>query len=71
MTENDYIAEYVKQNYPNILGFEFIMWKTGKQVCNICNELLGALRDIFENDITMDELKTIKNEGGDADESCD
>ena len=51
MTENDYIAEYVKQNYPNILGFEFIMWKTGKQVCNICNELLGALRDIFENDI--------------------
>ena len=65
MTENDYIAEYVKQNYPNILGFEFTMWKTGKQVCNICNELLGALRDIFENDITMDELKTIKNEGGD------
>lgn len=27
MTENDYIAEYVKERHPGILGFDYAMWR--------------------------------------------
>ena len=30
MTENDYIAEYIKEKYPTLLGFDFTLWKMGK-----------------------------------------
>ena len=27
MTENDYIAEYIKEKYPRLLGVDFAFWK--------------------------------------------
>ena len=34
MTNNDYIAEYVKEKCPNILGIEFELWKAVKVISN-------------------------------------
>ena len=34
MTNNDYIAEYVKEKCPNILGIEFALWKATKVISN-------------------------------------
>lgn len=39
MTNNDYIAEYVKEKYPNILGFDFEVWKMIKAFSNAINSV--------------------------------
>lgn len=39
MTNNDYIAEYVKEKYPNILGFDFQAWKMIKTFSNAINSV--------------------------------
>ena len=31
MSDNDYIAEYIKEKYPTLLGFDFAMWKLGRR----------------------------------------
>lgn len=35
MTDNDYIAEYVKEYYPNILGVHYYFWRFGKSLKNV------------------------------------
>lgn len=37
MSENDYIAEYVREHYPAILGMDYCFWKLGKKLINIAN----------------------------------
>ena len=32
MSENDYIAEYIKEKYPRLLGVEFAFWKIGRAI---------------------------------------
>lgn len=32
MTENDYIAEYVKERHPGILGLDYAAWRLAKAV---------------------------------------
>lgn len=35
MSENDYIAEYIKEKKPEIIGtIDFVVWKIGKLVSN-------------------------------------
>lgn len=43
MTENDYIAEYVKERYPLLLGFEFYLWKSIKIISKGLSECVDAL----------------------------
>lgn len=31
-SENDYIAEYVREKHPSILGADYALWKIGKFV---------------------------------------
>lgn len=57
MSENDYIAEYVKTHYPNILGVDFAFWKFIKKFKNFAN----SLGDIFNN-IPKDDLKLLTEE---------
>jgi len=51
MTENDYIAEYIKEKYPTLLGLDFAMWKVRKIA-------VGAGRKIVEvfNDVDWSKL---------------
>ena len=40
MTENDYIAEYIKQKYPTLLGFDYALWKMIKVITNAFSSLM-------------------------------
>lgn len=31
MTDNDYIAEYVKEKHNGLLGFDFAVWKMARK----------------------------------------
>lgn len=52
MTDNDYIAEYVREKYPSILGIDFVIWRMGKAAANALREMA----DCFSH-IDQDELK--------------
>ena len=43
MSENDYIAEYVKEKFPRILGADFYVWKC----CRMARELARAIGETF------------------------
>ena len=51
MTENDYIAEYVKEQYPRILGADFALWKFGKMLRECGKTLNKALKNIPQEEI--------------------
>ena len=44
--ENDYIAEYVKQKYPSILGVDYAFWKFAKKINNVVQDLASAFKSI-------------------------
>lgn len=48
MTENDYIAEYIREKYPRLLGIGFTLWKIGR-----------GFSEIFKNDSYKNILKSI------------
>lgn len=51
MTENDYIAEYVKEQYPRILGAHFAIWKFGRLLREVGKTLAEAIRNIPPEEI--------------------
>jgi hypothetical protein len=51
MTENDYIAEYVKERHPNILGADYGLWKTGRMIANVGKGIILAFRGLEQEDI--------------------
>lgn len=53
MTNNDYIAEYIKEKYPTLLGFDFAIWKFGRIMINLAHNLV----DVF-NEVDMSEVNT-------------
>ena len=70
MTENDYIAEYVKEKLPSILNTaDFRIWKCIKTVSNVVGEITDTLVEAFRN-IDYEELEAYMEEQED-DESND
>jgi hypothetical protein len=65
MTENDYIAEYIKEKRPEIISsLDFIFWKIGKSVEVAINDIASGLKNIFisekeeqDNDVQGDETE--------------
>jgi hypothetical protein len=65
MTENDYIAEYIKEKRPEIISsLDFIFWKIGKSVEVAINDIASGLKNIFisekeeqDNDIQGNETE--------------
>lgn len=45
MTENDYIAEYIKERHRELLGFEYVMWRANR----VAREYVQRVASIFEN----------------------
>lgn len=46
MSENDYIAEYVKERYPEVIHtVDYAIWKFGKEISNVASKFA----DIFAN----------------------
>lgn len=48
--ENDYIAEYIKEKHPNLLGLDFAMWKIPKVLSNSIKDMANAFKRINDND---------------------
>lgn len=46
MTENDYIAEYIKEKYPTLLGLDFAMWKVGKIAVNAGRKIVEVFNNV-------------------------
>lgn len=46
MTENDYIAEYIKEKYSNLLGFDFAVWKACKILSKGVSEFVEAVHNM-------------------------
>lgn len=45
MTENDYIAEYIKEKYPQLLGIDYALWRASR----VAREYVQSLASIFED----------------------
>ena len=61
MTENDYIAEYVRERHAWILGTDFALWKFGKILRDLCETLGGAIVEAIRN-MPLEEIKKITEE---------
>ena len=55
MTENDYVAEYIREKYPRLLGIDFTIWKTRRALeCGImkvsltCEQIAELLTDVLK-----------------------
>ena len=46
MTENDYIAEYVKEKHPGLLGADYALWKLGKVAVEALRSFRSSLASI-------------------------
>lgn len=52
MSENDYIAEYVKEKRPEIIGtIDFAVWKIGKVVSNTVETITTAIKGFLVEEI--------------------
>ena len=56
MTENDYIAEYVKEKHPGLLGADFAMWKVLKIVIDFARGFQESMKSIKWDEIA-EEIK--------------
>ena len=45
MSENDYIAEYIKEKYPKLLGMDYTVWKMGR----LLGDAIGKVIDAFSS----------------------
>ena len=46
MSENDYIAEYIKEKYPRLLGVEFELWKVGRVFQTMAQNIIDAFKNM-------------------------
>ena len=46
MTENDYIAEFIKEKHPELLGLDFTLWKIGRTLSEAMSPIVEALNEV-------------------------
>ena len=70
MSENDYIAEYVKEKRPEIIGtIDFAVWKIGKIVSNTVKSVTEAFKGISVENIA-NYINDQEGEDGQGDEEA-
>lgn len=56
MTENDYIAEYIKEKRPELIkSFDYLIWKMGKILENFAEDVTDALCTVFTSEEDNDD----------------
>ena len=55
MSENDYIAEYVKERHPRILGVDYAFWKLGKMAENAMQKVADTFLSIDWGEIAEED----------------
>lgn len=67
MTENDYIAEYVKEKRPEIIETpSYLIWRIGKTVSNMVNDIIDTFRKIDWSEVDLSEIE--EEQDGEDDE---
>ena len=61
MTDNDYIAEYIKENYPTLLGLDFALWKMGKITFNVGRKIVEVFNNVDWSKYTLSDVKERDN----------
>lgn len=51
MTENDYIAEYVKERHPGILGIDYAVWRLARAVSEFGIHMREAISRMSPEDM--------------------
>lgn len=70
MTENDYIAEYIKEKHKELLGLDFAIWKIGRTMADWMRNVVDIIKSIPTDQIAKileaaqdeNETETDKNE---------
>lgn len=64
MTQNDYIAEYIKEKHPSLLGTDFAIWKLGRVCVETTQNIIDTFKHIDWQEITqkLNESEDIENE---------
>ena len=63
-SENDYIAEYIKEKHPSLLGADFAFWKIGKIGADFAVQFAEAIKSI--NWPTLQEYEKIEEKENDT-----
>lgn len=45
-TNNDYIAEYIRERHPSLLGADFALWKLSKMAKEAMEKIADSLKDM-------------------------
>lgn len=64
MTENDYIAEYVKKRHPGILGLDYAAWRLARAVSDFGIHVREAI-----SRMSPEELQRMAEQEDEEDES--
>ena len=68
MSENDYIAEYVKENAPYILGFDYHIWRARRGLTDAAKRIA----DVFSNNLKISiNTEDEDTNGGDTNADSD
>ena len=66
MSENDYIAEYIKEKRPEIISsFDFFIWKTAKMIAGTVKSIVDVFSGI---DLSSVDLSALQQATEDEDE---
>ena len=61
-SENDYIAEYVRQKHPEILqSLDFLCWKAGHVLSDALKTAADAIVGLFKG-LSLEDIKELKEE---------
>lgn len=67
MTQNDYIAEYIKEKHPSLLGTDFAIWKLSRTFAEYSKQIIDTFKLIDWSEITqkLNESKETEDEDSD------
>lgn len=72
MSENDYIAEYIKEKRPEIISsFDFFMWKMAKMIAGTVKSIVDAFSGIDLSTVDLSALQQAAEDEDDEEETPD
>lgn len=72
MSENDYIAEYIKEKRPEIISsFDFFMWKMAKIIAGTVKSVVDAFSGIDLSSVDLSALQQAEEDEDDEEETPD
>ena len=72
MSENDYIAEYIKERRPVLIrSFDFILWKMSRITVDAVKKIIDAFSGIDLSSVDLSALQQAAEDEDDEEETPD